>query len=79
MCDDLRGEHLVDEVHEDGAHLLDDFLEPAEALGLRGVGGLFAPAEDVLGFAVALATGRESGFVDRGRAGGRRATASFGR
>jgi hypothetical protein len=57
--DGFSGEHLIDERHEDGAHLLDDLFETADALGLCCFGGLATAAEDVLGFAVAFATGLE--------------------
>jgi hypothetical protein len=51
------GEHLVNEGHEDRAHLLDDLLKTTDALSLSCFGSLAAAAEDILGFAVALATG----------------------
>lgn len=60
--DGFSCEHLVNERHKDGAHLLDDLLETTDALGLCCFGGLATAAEDVLGFTVAFATGL-SGIV----------------
>lgn len=57
------GEHLVNEGHEDGAHLLDYLLETTHALGLCSFGGLATAAEDILGFAVAFAAGLERCIV----------------
>jgi len=57
------GEHLVNEGHEDGAHLLDYLLQTTHALGLCCLGGLAAAAEDVLGFTVTFATGLECCIV----------------
>lgn len=56
-------QHLVDEAHVHGAHLLDDLLEPLEALRLLRLGGLLALAEDVLGFAVTFAAGLRVGLL----------------
>lgn len=57
LVNDLSLEHLIDEADKDGAHLLDDLLQPAEPLALLRFSGLPPPAEDILGLAVALAAG----------------------
>ncbi|KAH7118515.1 ABC-2 type transporter-domain-containing protein [Dactylonectria macrodidyma] len=49
--------NLINEADKDGAHLLDDLLQPAEPLALLHFSGLPPPAEDILGLAVALAAG----------------------
>jgi hypothetical protein len=53
----FSGKHLVNKGHEDRAHFLDNLLETTDALSLSCFGSLAAATEDILGFAVAFATG----------------------
>jgi hypothetical protein len=48
----FRLQHGVEHFHNDLAHLLDDVFQPTDALDLRGLGGLFALAEDMLRLAI---------------------------
>lgn len=64
LLHNLGLQHFINKRHENGAHLLNDVLQPVKALRLLRLCGLPALAEDILGFAVAFPTGLDM-FVSR--------------